>query len=576
MNEEADKPKESYDLGKQLRERYDELEGLRKPWETLWQDVATYVMPRREPGMNGAIAMPPSTTTKALFDTTAVQANLTLANGQLAWMSPMEAAWFAFEPPNKKDDEAKLWLADATTVSRQKLATSNFYLAVHEFYLDRGGLGTACLYLEKTRKRNGQEKLNAECWPVGTFVIDEDATGEVDTVIRSFKLTARQAVQKFGLEKLSEKVQKAAKDTKTAGQKFEFLHAIYPREDDKRDASKMDPPNKPIAAVYLEKDTCHVCLVGGHDEMPVFVSRYLEWGTGLGGYYGWCPSFVALPEARQLNFLQMWMDAMAERLSDPPWLAPEELEGEIDANPRGVTYFSKDLAASNALPRQMTADVGNLQGLLERIQTRMKSVNDAFHVDLFQMFAQVQKQMTAREVAERSAEKLIQFSPTFARLTTELFNPLLERVFAIGLESAWFGEVPESLAVPVSEDLAFVPTPAVTYSSRIALALRALPSLGYMRTLERLQVVAQMSPDVLDNYNFDEAERLASLADGVPVEFLRSEEERDELRKARAEAQAQQAAQAQAMMAADAAAKVGRVPGDSPVGKQISKQLEAA
>jgi hypothetical protein len=214
--------------------------------------------------------------------------------------------------------------------------------------------------------------------------------------------------------------------------------------------------------------------------------------------------------------------------------------------------------------------------LLERIKERQGSVNDAFHVDLFQMFSQLQKQMTAREVAERSQEKLIQFSPTFARLTSELFNPLLERVFSIGLVSGWFGEVPQSLRRPISETEEFVPNPSIQYSSRIALSLRALPTLGYMRTVERLQVVAQLNPSVLDNYDFDAAERTAALTDGVPPEFLRPEEARDEMRAARAEAEAAAQQQEQAMMMADAAAKVGKVPAESPVGQAVNNALQAA
>jgi hypothetical protein len=565
------------DLGKRICERYETLLGLRRPWETLWQDIGTYVMPRRAPGMNGTVAYPTTSDASAQFDSTAVRANMTLANGQLAWMSPMESAWFSHEPPDGvEDDEAKRWLAKVATVNRQKLAGSNFYTSVHEFYLDRGAFGTACLYLEMTTKRNGKRKLNATHWPCGSYVIDEDADGEVDTVIRCFKLTARQAVGKFGEEKVSPAVLKAYQNPKAWNQQFDFLHAIMPREDAERDKSKRDAQNMPVAAVYVEKNSNHVCREGGHTEMPVFVSRYLEWGTGLGGLYGWSPSFVALPEARQLNFLQMWLDAMAERLSDPPWLAPDELEGEIDANPRGVTYFSKDLAASNALPRPMNADVGNLQALLQRVQERQQSVNDAFHVDLFQMFAQIQKQMTAREVAERSQEKLIQFSPTFARLTTELFNPLLERLFSVGLRESWYGEIPQALIVPISETEAEVPFPEIQYSSRIALALRALPTLGYLRTVDRLGAVSQLAPDVLDNYDFDAAERTAAMIDGVPYEFLRPIEQRDEIRAARAEAQAQAQQQQQAMMMAEAAAKVGKVPANSPVGGAIQQAIEQA
>jgi hypothetical protein len=557
------------DLAKRIEDRYQTLKGLRTPWESLWSEIARYVMPRRSPGLNGTIQTPNATGDVQLFDTTAVRANMTLANGQLAWMSPLESAWFAFEPRPGQGDDARRWLTKATVAARDELAISNFYTAVHEFYLDRGAFGTACLYLEGGRR----SLINAQAWPVGSFVVDEDENGMVDTVIREFTLTPRQAAQKFGEENLSEKVRNAARDGSAKSQdKIKFLHAIYPREDAERDHAKLDAPNMPIASVYLELAGCHVCKVSGYEEMPVMVSRYLEWGSGMGGLYGWSPSFAALPEARQLNFLQKMMDALAEKMAFPPVLAPEELEGEIDPNAMGVTYFSRDLVQGGSLPKEWMTQ-GRYDIGLQRVQERQRAINDAFHVDLFQMFAQLQKQMTAREVSERAQEKLIQFSPTFSRLTSELFNPLLERVFGILLRAGRLGEVPMSMVQRMSETTGFVPTPKVQYSSRIALALRSLPSLGYQRTLERLGMVAGVAPQVLDNFDFDKAERDTALSDGMPADYLLPESDVAEAREARAQQQAQMQQQAAAMQAAEAVSKVGSVPADSPIGQAIQEQM---
>lgn len=560
-------------LAEKLKQRYETLKGARSAWETLWTDIAAYVMPRRTPGLNGTIQSPSTQNESRLFDTTAVRANMTLANGQLAWMSPLEAPWFSFEPKPKQGDDVRQWLAKATEVARDELAISNFYTAVHEFYLDRGAFGTACLYVEQGRRN----LLNTQCWPVGSFVIDEDESGLVDTVIREFKLTPRQAAQKFGEDKLSEKIRKALQEGGTkALEPATFLHAIYPREDADRDKLKMDGENMPIASVYLEVDGCHICKTGGYEEAPFMVSRYLEWGSGAGGLYGWSPAFAALPDARQVNFLEKMGDAMAEKAAFPPVLAPEELEGEIDGNAMGVTYFSQALKGS--LPTEWMTQ-GRYDVLTDRVKRREESINSHFHVDLFQMFAQIEKQMTAREVAERSSEKLIQFSPTFSRLTSELFNPLLERIFGIGLRTSLFGpvsDIPESLMIRIDETRVNIPTPRVQFSSRIALALRSLPSLGYARALERIAMVQQFQPDVLDNFNFDVAERRSAISDGVPPDYLRTEEEVKTMRQARQEAAAAEQQQQQAALMAESAAKLGSVKSDTPVGKAIESQLQTA
>ena len=545
------------------------LKALRSPWETLWQDIAKYVMPRRTPGLNGTVQTPGTGNDALLFDTTAVRANMTLANGQLAWMSPLESAWFAFEPqPFQDTDDARRWLAQATGIARNLLAVSNFYVAVHEFYLDRGAFGTACLYIEPGRRA----ALNTQVWPVGSYVVDENEDGIVDTVIREFKLTARQAVQKFGEANISDKLREAAKaGGSKAHERYDFLHAIYPREDAERDSQKLDAPNMPIASVYLEKQGCRVCQVGGYEEMPVMVSRYLEWGSGMGSLYGWSPAFAALPEARQVNFLQKMMDALAEKMAFPPVLAPEALEGEIDGNAMGVTYFSPDIASSGSLPKEWMTQ-GHYDIGVQRIQERQKAINDAFHVDLFQMFAQLQKQMTATEVQERAQEKLIQFSPTFARLTAELFNPLLERVFAVLLRMGKLGPlegIPPALIQPLGNGRGFIAPPAVQYASRIALALRSLPSLAYQRTLQRLGQTMSLNPGVLDNFDFDAAERQTSLTDGMPPEYIRPAAAVAQARQARAAAQAQQQQQAAAMQTAEAAGKLGAIKPGSPLGQAM-------
>lgn len=544
-----------------IKERYSGLKALRAPWEALWCEIAKYIFPRRMPGLGGTIEAPGTANDVILFDNTAVQANITLANGQLAWMSPMETPWYAFT--TEGTDDGRRFLSKATRQAQKAMSDGRVYQALHECYLDRGAFGVCCLYVEPGRKR----ALNAQCWPVGTFVFDEDDEGDVDTVIREFTLTPRQAVKKFGADKVHAKTREAVeKGGPKADEREKYLHAIYPRDDGERDKAKLDARNMEIASVYMHDGTGHVCSESGYEEMPVFVSRFLSWGSATGCLYGWSPAFSALPEARQVNFLQKMMDALGEKMAFPPVLAPEELEGEIDANAFGVTYFSKDLAATP--PKEwMTAgryDIG-----LERIRERQKAIEKAFGVDIFQMFAQIDKQMTAREVAERSAEKITNASPSFARLTSELLTPFLQRVFGIMLRGGKFGQVPDSLKVDAGNGMDYIAPPDVEFSSRMALAVRALPAIGYQRTLERLATVAQLAPEVLDNYDFDKAERDTALADGVSEEFLRPVAERDKMRKARAAAQ-EQAAKQQAMMEeAEMLQKAGSVKSDSLAAKAL-------
>ena len=66
---------------KELVSKYQHLLGIRSPWESLWAESASLVMPRRAPGIQGSVATPGEDEGR-LFDTTAVQANMTLAQGR--------------------------------------------------------------------------------------------------------------------------------------------------------------------------------------------------------------------------------------------------------------------------------------------------------------------------------------------------------------------------------------------------------------------------------------------------------------------------------------------------------------
>ena len=531
-------------------------------------------MPRRNPGMMGSIA-PNTNTESRLFDSTAIRANMTLANGQLAWMSPQESAWFSFTASSHMDDddEVDMWLSKATTTVRDALARSKFYNVIHEFYLDRGGFGTACMFVEEDGSGTG--KLNFKLWSVGTFTIDENHSGDIDTVFREFELTARQATQKFG-EKVSKEIKDAMKKPETCDRKFKFVHAIYPREDADRDMGKMGGQNMPIASVYFEDTAKYLNKVGGYEEMPAFVSRYLEWGTGLGHLYGWCPAFAALPDARQANFLQEMMDALAEKKAFPPILAPAELEGEIEIEAGGITYHSKDMiGGKDRMPQEWNL-AGDYNIGKDRIDVRQQAINDAFHVDLFQMFAELDKQMTAREVAARSQEKLIQFSPTFARLTTEVFEPLLNSAFSIMLRAGLLGTPPQSLIQDQGDGTGIVEVPVIEYNSRIAMALRALPAIATLDTFENVANVAQLVPDVLDLFDWDGAIKSVAISSGFPPEFIRSKSQVENIREQRAEQLAQAQQQEQQIAAAGALKDVGSIPGDSAVGEMVEGEFANA
>ena len=320
----------------------------------------------------------------------------------------------------------------------------------------------------------------------------------------------------------------------------------------------------PIASVYVELDKKLVVRNSGFTEQPFFATRYLRWYNEHA--YGWGPGWMALPEARQLNFLQKQLDALAELAAFPRFLVPDTHEGQVDFRAAGVTYF--DAANPNATPREW-ATTGRYDYGKDRAEQKQKAINDAFHVDLFKLFANLERpQMTAREVTERASEKLIQFSPTFSRMTTELYTPLLTRVWGILIRAGAFPPPPQELIMQ-TEGGASIPPPQVTYSSKIALAIKGLENGSLMNVFEMWMPVIPNKPEVMDNVNWDATFRDSVRNAGLPARWLLEFEEVGKIRQQRAQQQAEMQQKAEQMQAAEAAAKVGGIKQDSVVGQAI-------
>lgn len=528
-------------------------------FSTTWQTLSNYFLPQlsniNTEKTEGVVGW-----TDEIFDTTAIDANQICAAGQRNWLTPSNEKWAAFMAPDllEDQDEAAPWYATCTDITLRMLANSNFYTNIHEFYLARGGFGTAIIHGE-TGRRN---VLNFSQYQISTYCIQEDDEGFVDTMSRQFDLTARQAVMKFGLENVGENIRKAFDSKSASGRdrKFTFIHEIRPRTDDERSPGKKGPENMPYSSVYIETSPCRLVRVSGYEEQPFMVSRFLKWGKTP---YGYSPAFLCLPNVREVNYVMRFMDALAELRANPRVLVPSSLKGDVDMRAGGVTTVDDQLMQANTVPREWMTS-GDFDIGLKLIQMKQDSVKRAFFVDLFNMMneaaMQSRERMTAEEVRARMSEKLEQFSPTFDRMTTELLNPLLKRVFGLLYRGGHFPKPPQSVMVPAGKN-AFAPAmPEVQYTSRIALALRSLRNRAFTETMQVIGQIAAQKPDVVDNFDVDTGVREFALDQGLNPKLLRAAKKVTEIRAERLKQQQAQQQMAMAEQAASAAGKLGKAP----------------
>jgi hypothetical protein len=524
--------------------RYTDLAAIRSSFfQSTWQDLSDLFMPSQS---NINTKKTPGTVSgwgQQIYDTTAIHAAQVLGAGQRNWLTPSNEKWFDFEvpeflsDPNREDekDEASSWLANATEIATRELARSNFYAMVNIDYDQIGVFGTGMMFVEEGKRG----ALNFRQFKPWHLTIEENDEGIVDSVHREFELTTRQAVQQFGLSKVGEKIAKAYGDAGQLSKKWKFLHACFPREDSKRIKGRMDGENKAYASVYIAMDDMQCVEVSGYDEMPYLCSRFKSWGADTP--WGYSPAYLTLPEARQLNYVARDRDALSELRVNPRLLYPDNLEGDVDLRPGGVTVF--DGSEPNSIPREW-ATVGDDKAAEENMQRKADAINSAFYVNMFTMLEQLaDKKMTAYEIAQRLAEKLEQFTPVFDRRVTEFLNPLLNRIFGLLFRQGKFGQPPQSLLVPVDGGKgSALALPVVAITSRISMALKALQNQAIVNTLSVLQPLAQIKPEVMDNFDLDEMVRGLARNYGMSPEYLMSTKDMAKVRAARQQAMAAQQA----------------------------------
>jgi len=115
--------------------------------------------------------------------------------------------------------------------------------------------------------------------------------------------------------------------------------------------------------------------------------------------------------------------------------------------------------------------------------------------------------------------------------------------------------------------------PEITYTSRLALALKALQNKATMDTLQFViqAADAMKKPELLDNWDLDAAFRTFAINQGMSAAFERPFKQVIALRAARAKQAAQQRAMDLAEQAANAAGKLGKAP--QQIQDQVSESI---
>ena len=531
------------DLTKNLLSRYERLEGQRQNWETHWQEVADYMQPRKadvtKKRARGDKRM------EQVFDSSPIQAVELLAASLHGMLTNPSTPWFTLRFKDEdidNEDEAKLWLEEATATMYTAFNRSNFQQEIFELYHDLITFGTAAMFIEE----DDDDIIKFSTRHINEVFIAENDKGRIDTIYRRFNISARAAIQKFG-DAVSSDVQGKAK--KNPYDEVEILHAVYPRSE--FNPNKKDKANMPFESVYMEYKNGNELSVGGFKEFPFVVPRYLKASNEI---YGRSPAMTALPDVKMLNEMCKTTIKAAQKQVDPPLLVPDDgFLLPVRTVPGGLNFYR-----SGTRDRIEPLNIGANNPLgLNMEEQRRDAIRAVFYVN--QLMMQQGPQMTATEVIQRNEEKMRLLGPVLGRLQSELLKPLIDRVFNILLRNNQLPPAPEFLS---GQDI------EIEYVSPLAKAQKSTELQSIMRAIEILGSMANVAP-VFDYVNFDNlVKHLADIV-GVPQKILKSQ---SQVNAERQQAQQQQQEQMQ-MQQVQQLAKAG---GDiAPLAKALPEEARA-
>lgn len=518
-----------------IKKRFEKLKSDRSTWESHWQEIANYMNPMRNDFTT--TIQPGSKRNVQILDNTAMMASELLAGALSGMLTNASTPWLEFETEDRKlnaNKRIKTWLQMASNKVLDVMNGSNFQTEVHQFYLDLTSICTAAMQIEEDVDRVARFSSQH----IGTLYIEEDNKGMVSEVYRSFKWPVRYIVQEFGEASIKDQTQLMSHYEKNSDEKFEIIHAVYPRE-------KVGDSPFPIISKYI---LCHsysagepaLLSEGGFNEMSYVVSR---WSKASGEKYGRGPGMTALPEQKVLNKMVETTIKGAQKSVDPPLIAPDDgVVLPLKLHPGGLNFKRAGSDDIKPIFDNYRVDFG-----FQAMESHRKRVREAFYVDQLQMAEGPQK--TATEVLQTTEEKMRLLGPLLGRQEFEFLTPVVDRVYGIMNRRGMFDPIPDELKGKLIR---------ARYISTIARSQRVGELNSMLKGIQALAPVAQLMPEVVDNFDSDGYFQEVARIQAFPNAVMRDKDQVKQLRDARHQGQQQQLQQQQQAQNVDNQTKIAK------------------
>jgi hypothetical protein len=540
-----------------------------------WEDCSDFVL-----GSRGKFLTRDQGTTTAeqrhrgrndlIYNERAKEAVKTLAAGMMAGITSPARPWFSLstgDPDLDENAEVKMWLKETQSTMLMVLGKSNFYQTMYAMYQELGAFGTACMLAVD----DFENIVRFEQWTVGTYRVGINSKRKVDTLYREFTLSLAAAAERFGLENLSPAMQQKHADGMD-DIPVTVVHAIEPN-DDRKFGSKVSK-DFAFRSVYFEKAMNGADQRKDGDIQPLRESGFREqpfmcprWSvTEEEAYASAWPGLDCLASNKGLQVEELDLAMAREKMHNPPLVGDSKLkQGGVNLIAGAINWLSQLSSAGSPGLAPVYQVKPDISALAEAIKDKEGRIDRAFYADLFLMMVESdRRQITATEVLERREEKLLMLGPVLERLSNELLDPVIDRVFDLCNRAGIIKPPPAALADRGGQPL------EVEYVSVLAQAQKAISTAALESVAQFTSTLAMSAwPEAAAKFNAFEAIEDYAAAKGAAPDILLSD----------ADAQKkvdEQAAQAQQAAAAEQAATAGGAMNDVAQAAQTASQTEVA
>lgn len=374
-------------------------------------------------------------------------------------------------------------------------------------------------------------KLYYKHIPLSQCYISTDYNGQVDTFFREFEMTAKQLIQEFGIEKVSDKVLKIAE--KKPETKVKVIHCITPN----LKVNKKKKEN--FEHCYIECETKHILDFKYIERNPVF--RFL-WARHADEKYGHGQGKLALSNIRRCTAIRRESTKSLEMANNPAlFLGDDDMDYDTDMAPGDRFYGAFDEMTGQPKVQPFTGG-SNPQAGLQAYQLELENLTDIFFVnDITQPVDSTRRTAYESNLINQDRNRFI---PQFINRMIPTLEQLVEDGLISTIEVGLL-DLPESLKEIELE---------AHFLSPMAKLFKLEDTVAIQNFLQSILPLAQVDERILAKYDLESIAELAREGYGAPQSIVKSDSQL-EAEKQAIQAQQQQEVQMQSALASSEVSK---------------------